>query len=70
MKTMKFLNYSDSTLLVELQKSKSFREDLQKALDCIPETSVLGRLGIMASLKRETKRYFALFDEAKRRELI
>ena len=70
MTTMKFLNYSDSTLLAEFQKSKSFCEDLKKALDCIPETSVLSRLGIMASLKRENKRYNNLFTEAKRRGLI
>ena len=70
MTTMKILNASNEILLRELRKSKSFCEDLQKALDCIPETSVLGRLGIIASLKRETKRYFALFNEAKERNLI
>ena len=70
MTTTKILNSSNETLLRELQRSKEFCEDLQKALDCIPETSVLGRLGVMASLKRETKRYLTLFNEAKERRLI
>lgn len=66
---MKLHKYTDTQLLIELNKSKSFCDDLNKALECIPENSILGRLGIEASLKCERKRYSRLVDEAKRRGL-
>lgn len=66
---MKLHKYTDTQLLIELNKSKSFCDDLNKALECVPETSTLGRLGIGASLRNETKRYNRLFEEAKRRGL-
>ena len=66
---MKLHKYSDTQLINELNKSKSFCDDLNRALECIPETSVLGRLGVSASLKRETKRYNELLEETTRRGL-
>lgn len=66
---MKLHKYSDTQLINELNKSKSFCDDLNRALECIPETSILGRLGVSASLKRETKRYNELLEETKRRGL-
>ena len=66
---MKLHNYSDSELSKEITLSKHFLEDLQRALECIPENSILGRLGIEASLTWESKRYNKLLDEAKRRGL-
>lgn len=66
---MKLHKYSDTQLINELNKSKSFCDDLNRALECIPETSILGRLGVSASLKRETKRYNELLEETTRRGL-
>ena len=70
MTTTKILHSSNDVLLRELEKSKMLCDNYRKALDCIPEESVLGRLGIMASFKRETRRYIVLFNEAKDRKLI
>lgn len=74
---MKLHKYSDTQLINELNKSKSFCDDLNRVLECIPETSILGsspipligRLGVSASLKRETKRYNELLEETTRRGL-
>ena len=66
---MKLHNYSDSELTKEINLSEDFLEYLQRTLECIPENSILGRLGIEASLRCERKRYNKLLDEAKRRGL-
>ena len=66
---MKVHNYSDSELNKEINSSKHFLEDLERTLECIPENSILGRLGIEASLRCERNRYNKLVDEAKRRGL-
>lgn len=70
MTKLKLMWYSDERILEELKKSRSICDDLKNALNCIPATSVLGRLGIMASLKRESKIYNDLLCEAEIRKLV
>ena len=66
---MNLYKYNDKELINKLNESKAFCDDLKRALEFVPETSILGRLGISASLKNESKKYDKLLDEAKRRGL-
>lgn len=61
--------YSDNKLVNEIQKSKEYCENFKKALNYIPETSILGRLSVYSALKREQKRYEKLTHEAWIRKL-
>jgi len=51
----------------EIHKSKVFITDCQKALDCIPESSMLGRLGVTMSIKKEKARLQKLEVELSKR---
>lgn len=52
---MRIENMSIEKLQVEIDKSKALLNDFQKALNCIPETSILGRFGILISIKQESR---------------
>lgn len=62
-------SYSDSKLVSEIQKSKECCENFKKALNYIPETSVLGRLSVTYAYKKEKKRLEILEHEAWWRKL-
>ena len=62
-KQMRIETMKDNVLEMEIAKSQSFIEDFKRALDCIPEKSILGRLSVEMSLKRERKRLEKLLKE-------
>ena len=64
---MKVQNYSDDRLKQELKASQLACANFSRALQCVPETSILGNLSITMSLKREKLRCNKLEDEARRR---
>lgn len=49
-------NWDVDKLQSEIKKSLVMISDFEKALEYIPESSVLGRLSVTMSLKREEKR--------------
>lgn len=49
-------NWDVDKLQSEIKKSLVMISDFKKALEYIPESSVLGRLSVTMSLKREEKR--------------
>ena len=64
---MKAEKMSTELLKHQIAKSRSFVADLKKTLDCIPETSILGRLSVTISLVREEKKLESLELEFKKR---
>ena len=66
---MNLYKYNDKELVNKLNESKAFCDDLKRALEFVPETSILGRLGITASLRNESKKYNKFLQEVKRRGL-
>lgn len=64
---MKAEKMSTELLNHQIAKSKLFVFDLKKTLDCIPETSILGRLSVTVSLMREEKHLEKLEMELKKR---
>ena len=64
---MKVEKMSTELLNHQILKSKTFISDLKKTLECIPETSILGRLSVTVSLVREEKHLEKLETELKKR---
>lgn len=64
---MKIEKMSTELLNHQISKSKVFISDLKKTLECIPETSILGRLSVTVSLVKEEKHLERLETELKKR---
>ena len=58
---------SKEILEYEIAKSKMIIADFKKTLSYLPETSILGRLGVKAYLKKEEKRLAKLEEELGKR---